>query len=70
MQPLFREGVKKEIPSPKFNEFKTDSGIKLFSPEKPDDRCYDLELFCTPYPQRGLTLFDPDDISKGFFVKM
>lgn len=69
VQPLFREGVKKEIPSPKLNEFKTDSGIKLFSPDKPDDRCYDLELFCTPYPQRGLTLFDPDDISKGFFVK-
>ena len=37
--------------------------------EKPNDRCYDLELFCTPYPQRGLTLFDPDDVSKGFYVR-
>ena len=69
VQPLFRERVKKEIPVIKLNEFNTDSGIKLFSPEKSDDRCYDLDLFCTPYPRRGLTLFDPNDVSKGFFVK-
>ncbi|MGE5279308.1 MAG: LIC_10190 family membrane protein [Deltaproteobacteria bacterium] len=46
----------------------TRSGLMLFVPVK-DDRCWDTNEICTPYPRRDLRLRRPGDLGRGFRVE-
>jgi hypothetical protein len=47
--------------------FKTDSGLVLTMPAQ-GEFCWDAPAFCTPYPDRRLTLRRAGDILGGFKI--
>ncbi len=49
--------------------FVTRSGLVLYAPIK-DDRCWDTDQLCTPYPRRDLRLRKPPLVRHGFRIEL